>query len=58
MARAADCVSSVTYGVSKTANIMFIDTLKRRLVSQGIETFAVHPGGELIIHPSLFGVVV
>lgn len=36
----------VAYGVSKTANILFTVELKRRLASKGVESFALHPGGE------------
>ncbi len=33
------------YGQSKTANVLFSVELNRRLASQGVEAFAVHPGG-------------
>lgn len=36
----------VAYGVSKTANILFTVELKRRLASRGVDSFALHPGGE------------
>lgn len=36
----------MAYAQSKTANILFTVALKRRLASKGIESFAVHPGGE------------
>jgi NAD(P)-dependent dehydrogenase (short-subunit alcohol dehydrogenase family) len=34
-----------SYGQSKTANVLFSVELNRRLAGQGIEAFAVHPGG-------------
>lgn len=34
-----------SYGQSKTANILFTVGLQQRLASQGIDAFAVHPGG-------------
>lgn len=37
---------TVAYGVSKTANILFTVELKRRLASRGVDSFALHPGGE------------
>jgi NAD(P)-dependent dehydrogenase (short-subunit alcohol dehydrogenase family) len=33
------------YGQSKTANVLFSVELNRRLKDQGVEAFAVHPGG-------------
>lgn len=36
----------VAYGVSKTANILFTVELNRRLASKGVQSFALHPGGE------------
>lgn len=38
----------VAYGQSKTANILFTVELKRRLAGKGVESFSLHPGGELI----------
>lgn len=39
---------TVAYGASKSANILFTVALKRRLRSQGIESFAVDPGSEFL----------
>lgn len=41
--------TAVAYGMSKAANILFTVELKRRLADKGIESFALHPGGELIV---------
>lgn len=50
LARSADGFQgTVAYGMSKTANLLFTVALKRRLADKGIESFAVHPGGELKI---------
>lgn len=38
----------MAYGQSKTANILFTVELKRRLASEGIDSFSLHPGGESI----------
>ncbi len=35
----------VSYGQSKTANVLFSVGLQNRLASRGIDAFAVHPGG-------------
>lgn len=40
---------TVAYGQSKTANMLFTVALRRRLADKGIESLAVHPGGELSI---------
>lgn len=40
---------AVAYGMSKSANILFTVALKRRLASKGVDSFALHPGGEFII---------
>lgn len=39
----------LAYGQSKTANILFTVELKHRLADKGVESFSLHPGGELII---------
>lgn len=50
LARSADGFPGmVAYGQSKTANVLFTVALKRRLADKGIESFAVHPGGEFNI---------
>lgn len=47
MTRSADGFPGmVAYGASKTANILFTVELNRRLASRGVESFALHPGGE------------
>lgn len=47
MVRSADGFPGmVAYGVSKTANILFTVELNRRLASRGVQSFALHPGGE------------
>lgn len=40
---------TVAYGMSKCANVLFTVDLKRRLASRGVDSFAVHPGGEFTI---------
>lgn len=47
VARSADGFPGmVAYGVSKTANILFTVGIKRHLGSRGVDSFALHPGGE------------